>query len=76
MKLRAHSVKLYKSILEAETGQAVGMVTSGSYGHRMHKAIGLAYFRRKVSSEDEPGIEILGRKSTVAITRPFQSAPF
>jgi glycine cleavage system aminomethyltransferase T len=51
--------------------EPLGMVTSASYGHRMQKAIGLAYFRRKVSSEDELGVEILGRKSIARIIRPL-----
>jgi len=51
--------------------EPLGMVTSASYGHRLQKAIGLAYFRRKVSSEDELGVEILGRKSIARIIHPL-----
>ncbi len=50
---------------------AVGMVTSGSYGHRLHKAIGLAYFRRPVTRADELSVEILGRPVNARITRPL-----
>jgi dimethylglycine dehydrogenase len=48
--------------------EAVGMVTSGAYGHRLQKAIGLAYFRSAVSSEDELSVEILGRNSVARLT--------
>ena len=47
--------------------EAIGMVTSGSFGHRLQKAIGLAYFRDKVSSDDELHVEILGRKTSARI---------
>ena len=47
--------------------EAIGMVTSGSFGHRLHKAIGLAYFRDKVGPEDILHVEILGRKTIAKI---------
>jgi dimethylglycine dehydrogenase len=51
--------------------EAIGMVTSGSYGHRLQKPIGLAYFRAPVKSVDQLGVEILGRKSRARITTPL-----
>jgi len=51
--------------------EAVGMVTSGCFGHRLHKAIGLAYFRRPVTAEDELEVEILGRRSVARKTAPL-----
>ena len=48
--------------------EAIGMVTSGSYGHRLQKAIGLAYFHTPISSDDELSVEILGRKSRASVT--------
>jgi dimethylglycine dehydrogenase len=53
------------------SGMPVGMVTSGSYGHRLQKAIGLAYFRETVTAQDELYVEILGRKSAARITAPL-----
>jgi dimethylglycine dehydrogenase len=47
--------------------QAVGMVTSGSYGFRLNKAIGLAYFRSAVAIDDDLEVEILGRRSAARI---------
>ena len=52
-------------------GEAIGMVTSGCYGHRMGKAIGLAYFRTPVALDDELEVEILGRRATARITTPL-----
>ena len=52
-------------------GQPVGMVTSGAYGHRMNRAIGLAYFRTPVSGDDELSVEILGRRCNALIRRPL-----
>jgi len=52
-------------------GQAVGMVTSGSYGHRLQKAIALAYFRTPIASDDELEVEILGRRVPARITSPL-----
>lgn len=51
--------------------RAVGIVTSGCFGHRLQKAIGLAYFRQPVSSDVELDIEILGRRSGARITTPL-----
>ena len=50
---------------------AVGMVTSGSYGHRLQKAIGLAYLRTPVTRADQLNVEILGRTVNARITRPL-----
>ena len=47
--------------------QPVGMVTSGSYGFRLNKAIGLAYFRTAVALDDDLEVEILGRRSAAKI---------
>jgi dimethylglycine dehydrogenase len=47
--------------------EAIGMVTSGSFGHRLQKAIGLAYFRNQVAPADELHVEILGRKAAARI---------
>ncbi len=51
--------------------EVVGMVTSGAYGHRLQKAIGLAYFRTSVTREDELSVEILGRRSAARLTTPL-----
>ncbi|MCP4874082.1 MAG: FAD-dependent oxidoreductase [Gammaproteobacteria bacterium] len=51
--------------------ETVGLVTSGSYGHRLQKAIGLAYFRKPVSMQDELFVEILGRKCGARIIDPL-----
>ena len=51
--------------------QPVGMATSGAYGHRLQKAIGLAYFRMPVTREDELTVEILGRHSKARIRSPL-----
>jgi dimethylglycine dehydrogenase len=51
--------------------EAVGMVTSGAYGHRLQKAIGLAYFRSPVSGEDDLAVEILGRRVKARICKPL-----
>ncbi len=47
--------------------EVVGMVTSGGFGYRLQKAIGLVYFRKQVVPEDELYVEILGRKSSARI---------
>ena len=47
------------------------MVTSGGFGHRLQKAIGLAYFRQPIESSDALEVEILGRKIGARITAPF-----
>ena len=51
--------------------EAVGMVTSGAFGHRLQKAIGLAYFRVPISRQDELEVEILGRRFGARITTPL-----
>ena len=56
--------------------EAIGMVTSGAYGYRLQKAIGLVYFRQPVSGDGEPGddelsVDILGRKSRARIIKPL-----
>ena len=52
-------------------GRAVGMVTSGSYGHRLQKALALAYFRVPITDDDELEVEILGRPVGARITSPL-----
>ncbi len=47
--------------------EAIGMVTSGDFGHRLQQAIGLAYFRKQVVADDKLYVEILGRKANVRI---------
>jgi len=51
--------------------EAVGLVTSGSYGYRLQKAIGLAYFRTPITRADELKVEILGRRVSAFITEPL-----
>jgi dimethylglycine dehydrogenase len=51
--------------------QVVGMVTSGSYGHRLQKSIALAYFRTPIAGHDELEVEILGRRVSARITAPL-----
>ena len=41
--------------------EPVGIVTSGAYGHRINKAICLAYFRQSVASTDLLNVSVLGR---------------
>jgi dimethylglycine dehydrogenase len=52
-------------------GRAIGMVTSGSYGHRLQKAIALAYFREPIADDCELELEILGRRVQARITAPL-----
>lgn len=47
--------------------EAIGFVTSAGFGHRLQKAIGLAYFRTPVSTADELDAEILGRRAKAKI---------
>ena len=49
----------------------VGMVTSGCFGHRLNRTIGLAYFRNSVTADDELEVEILGRRSVARIRIPL-----
>ena len=51
--------------------EAVGMVTSGAFGHRLQKAIGLAYFRAPVARTDRLKVEILGRQVDAWVTNPL-----
>ena len=51
--------------------EAVGLVTSGAYGHRLQKSIGLAYFRQSVDADDQLAVEILGRRASARITTPL-----
>ena len=51
--------------------EAIGLVTSGAFGHRLQKAIGLAYFREPVATTDELEAEILGRRVAARITPPL-----
>ena len=46
------------------------MITSGSYGYRMQKAIALAYFRTPIADDDEMGI--LGRRVPTRVTLPLK----
>jgi dimethylglycine dehydrogenase len=50
---------------------AIGLVTSGGYGHRLQKTIGLAYFRKNVAAGDELKVEILGRSSKARTIQPL-----
>jgi glycine cleavage system aminomethyltransferase T len=47
------------------------MITSGSYGYRMQKAIALAYFRTPIADDDELEMEILGRRVPARVTLPL-----
>jgi dimethylglycine dehydrogenase len=47
--------------------QAIGMVTSGAWGHRLQKAVALAYFRKPVDLRDELEVGILGRRARARI---------
>jgi dimethylglycine dehydrogenase len=51
--------------------EPIGMVTSGAYGHRLQKAIGLTYFRVPISGDDELSAEILGRHCKARLSTPF-----
>ncbi len=51
-------------------GEVVGIVTSGTFGHRMQKAVALAYFRHAVGGDDELQVEILGRPVAAWICEP------
>ena len=54
-------------------GRVIGMVTSASYGHRLGRAIGLAYFRQSVVAADELEVEILGNRVRARITTPLRA---
>lgn len=41
--------------------EALGLVTSKAYGHRLEHALGLAYFKQKVEPDDGLSVSILGR---------------
>ena len=41
-------------------GNAIGMVTSGAYGHRVNKALALAYFKTMPKPDDQISVSILG----------------
>ena len=43
-----------------QDNRAVGMVTSGAFGHRLGKPIALAYFREAINIDDELRVFILG----------------
>ena len=49
----------------------VGMVTSAAYGHRMSKAIGLAYFNRAIDRDEALIVEVLGKKLAARISDPL-----
>jgi dimethylglycine dehydrogenase len=49
--------------------EAVGLVTSGAYGHRLQRSVGLAYFRQPVDFGDELKASISGRLVKVVIRR-------
>ena len=53
-------------------GKAVGIITSGGYGHRTGKALALAYLRIR-GLRDDLTVEILGKpcKATVLSTPPY-----
>ncbi len=42
--------------------EPVGMVTSAAFGHRLNKAVGLAYFRQPVAIDETFEVLLLGRK--------------
>ncbi len=53
-------------------GEAVGIITSGVYGHRLRRPIALAYFRRAVQPDDQLIVEILGRPVTARVREPYK----
>ena len=55
-----------------EDGQAIGVVTSGAYGHRCGMALALGYFQREPSGEPL-SIEILGKPVSAA---PLDQCPY
>ena len=52
--------------------EAVGIVTSGSYGFRIGKPVCLAYFRVAVADSDPLQVEILGRRVNARVTEPLR----
>ena len=55
------------------SGQAIGVVTSAAYGHRVGKSLALAYFRTMPEPGDEIQVLILG---TLVNARILQQAPY
>ena len=55
-------------------GEAVGIVTSGAFGHRTARAVALAYFRQPVNRKDPLEVEILGRPASARIVSPYRGA--
>ncbi len=50
---------------------AVGMVTSASYGHRLQKAVGLAYLQTPLHAAASLEVEILGRRTGARVIAPL-----
>ena len=53
--------------------EAIGMVTSGAYGHRVNKALALAYFKTMPASYDAIKVSILG---TLINARILENVPY
>ena len=47
--------------------EAVGMITSAAYGHRVNKSLALAYFRQPIVVGQTLQVLVLGRKITARI---------
>jgi len=54
--------------------EPIGLVTSASFGHRLQKAIGLAWFRDAPDRDEELEVEILGRRVGARLTAPLQDS--
>lgn len=53
-----------------DAGQAVGLVTSGGYGHRLEKSIALAYVRADLANQGQAlEIEIFGERRHAVVAR-------
>jgi dimethylglycine dehydrogenase len=54
-------------------GQAIGVVTSGAYGHRVNKSLALAYFKNMPESGNQIQVLILGE---LVNARILDKAPY
>jgi len=59
--LDAHDVDPFYMHPIIENGQAIGVITSGAYGHRCGLALALGYFTQQPTSTDNVTVELLGK---------------
>ncbi|MFT5504672.1 MAG: dimethylglycine dehydrogenase [Gammaproteobacteria bacterium] len=49
----------------------IGIITSGAYGHRLNKAVALAYFCERMTDRGDLSVEIMGRSIPAKICTPL-----